>query len=93
MSKYQVIKDAAADISRHMIGHPQTNKVKSKVSDALKLAVEIDKRAKAINARTNVLIEINIARENSKYGISPENVLDFAHNLDGLTNIGVRGLM
>lgn len=85
----------------HFIGHLQTNKVKyiiDKVEmihsvDRLKLAKEINKRAKAIDKIMNVLIQINIADEDSKFGIHKSKALDFAKDLCQFSNINVKGLM
>jgi hypothetical protein len=85
----------------HFIGHLQRNKVKhiiDKVAlihsvDSIELANEIDKKAKLLNKTVDVLIEINIANEATKYGILPEKTKEFAERLFELTNIRLRGLM
>jgi len=85
----------------HMIGHLQTNKVKSiidKVSlihsvDSYRLAKEIDKQAKIHKKIMEILIEINIAEEESKYGIKPAELSDFLKEIASLQNIMVKGLM
>lgn len=85
----------------HLIGHLQTNKVKyilDKVSmihslDRLELANEIQKRAEKAGRITEVLVQVNIAAEDSKFGICPENTLDFIRELSKMGNIKVKGLM
>lgn len=85
----------------HFIGHLQTNKVKQiidKVSlihsvDTLKLAEEINKKAKEINKKMDILIEINIANELSKNGIKCEDAENFAKNLLQFPNLSLKGLM
>ena len=85
----------------HMIGHLQTNKVKyiiDKVDlihsvDSIRLAEEIDKRAKRYDIDMDVLIEINIAKEDSKHGVLPEKAQEFIEQIQHLTNIHVKGLM
>ena len=85
----------------HMIGHLQTNKVKSiidKVSlihsvDSYKLAAEIDKQAKAREKIMEILIEINIAGEESKYGIKPDELFGLLKDIAAFPNIMVKGLM
>jgi hypothetical protein len=85
----------------HMIGHLQTNKVKyiiDKVSlihslDSLRLAKEIDKRAKNIDKTMNVLVQINIGNEDSKYGIDLDDVHNFIEKLESFKNLKVQGLM
>jgi pyridoxal phosphate enzyme (YggS family) len=73
------------DIRWHFIGHLQTNKVKYisdfiymiQSVDSLKLLDEIEKRAKESNRKIHFLLQIHIAKEESKYGITPEDVFDF----------------
>lgn len=91
--------DPAARI--HFIGHLQTNKVKYIVNDmdlihsvdSLKLAVEIDKQAEKIKKIQNVLIEVNIGEEESKSGVSPENLEQLLAEIAVMKNIHVKGLM
>jgi len=88
-------------VKLHFIGKLQTNKVKyiiDKVDmihslDSIKLAAEIDSRAKKINKIMDVLVEVNIGREENKSGIMPEEVGDFIKNLQPFDNIKVKGLM
>ncbi len=85
----------------HMIGHLQTNKVKAAVEifdmietlDSLKLAAEIDKRAKEINKIMPVLIEVNSGEEDQKTGLKPEKTVEFIKDISLLKNIKVSGLM
>jgi len=97
--KYSEIKDMEVEL--HFIGHLQTNKVKKAVEmfdliqtlDSLKLAKEIDKRAKEINKIQDILIQVNIGKEPQKYGVLPENVIEFVDNINKFQNIKVMGLM
>ncbi len=85
----------------HFIGHLQTNKVKyiiDKVKiihslDRIELALEIQKRIQKINKIMEVLIQVNISKEPTKFGISQESVLDFIKNISNFPNIKVKGLM
>lgn len=85
----------------HLIGHLQTNKVKylmDKVSlihsvDSIRLAEEIDKQSAKAGKKTDILLELNISGEESKYGLSPEEIPAFLESLNGLTNINLKGLM
>ena len=85
----------------HFIGTLQTNKVKyiiDKVSlihsvDSEKLAREIDKQARKIGKVMDILVEINIGREENKSGIDPDKVPEFLEFLSSLPNVRVRGLM
>jgi len=84
-----------------MIGHLQSNKVKyiaDKVSmihsvDSLKLAEEIDKRFEKIGRIIDILVEINIGREENKHGIDPDNLIDFLQSINKYENIKICGLM
>lgn len=98
MEKYEPM---GPDVKWHLIGHLQTNKVKyiiDKVKlihsvESLKLAEEIDKQAKKHDLIMDVLVEINMAKEESKFGIMPEDAESFIRSLAALENIRVRGLM
>lgn len=91
------------DIQWHMIGHLQTNKVKyiaPYVSlihslDRLKLAKEINKQAERHNRIIDCLIQIKIAREDEKFGFSPQEALDFLEGLavNPLPHLRVKGVM
>ena len=89
------------DIKWHLIGHLQTNKVKyivDKVAmihsvDSLKLAEEISRQAVKRNVNVNILVEVNIAEETTKYGISYDECQDLVVKIIGLPNICVKGLM
>ena len=85
----------------HLIGHLQRNKVKyivDKVSlihsvDSLRLAEQIDAEAKKKNVVCDILIEVNIAGEESKFGVSKEQVKGLLDDIRHLSNIRVKGLM
>lgn len=96
--KYQIL---TADIEWHLVGHLQTNKVKYAIEifdfihsvDSIKLAKEIDKRSLQFGKITNVLVEVNISGEETKYGIKPEQVEPFLKEISEFSRIRVRGLM
>lgn len=104
-NKVQEIMDKYDDIKHvrwHMIGHLQTNKVKyiiDKVSmihsvDSYKLAAEINKRAAACGITMDILLQVNSAQEESKFGISTEETEGLIMQiLDSCENIRIRGLM
>lgn len=85
----------------HLIGHLQTNKVKSVVGrvalihslDSWRLAVEIDKRSREAGTVTEVLAQVNVSGEHTKYGVSPAELYDFIAGLRELEGLSVRGLM
>ena len=98
MAKFNVLPQ---DIRWHMIGHLQTNKVKyiaDKVYmihsvDTEKLALTISKEAVKVGRVIPVLIEVNIAKEDTKYGIMPEECEGFIRSISSLPGIAVKGLM
>lgn len=89
------------DIHWHMIGHLQTNKVKyiiDKVDlihsvDSLKLAETIEKEAAKKNCIANILIEVNVAEEESKFGLQIDEVIPFIEKISTFSHVRVRGLM
>lgn len=94
--------DRVNTVRWHMIGHLQTNKVKyivDKVSlihsvDSFKLAEEIDKRAGRLNKMMDILIQVNAAEEDSKFGTTIEETgLLIKTILDNCNNICIKGLM
>ena len=94
--------DYVKQVRWHMIGHLQTNKVKyiiDKVSlihsvDSLHLAEEIDHRAGAIGRTMDILIQVNAAMEESKFGIPAEETGRMIESiLENCKNIRIRGLM
>lgn len=96
--KYAILGNEA---EWHLIGHLQTNKVKyilDKVSlihsvESLRLAEEIQRRSEACGKTTDILIEVNVAGEESKYGIAPEETERFLEQIAPFSALRVRGLM
>ena len=90
-----------SDIRWHMIGHLQTNKVKDIIDkvylihsvDSIKLANIIDKEAKKKNINVNILLEINIANEESKYGFITNEIDNSIKEISTLENINIKGFM
>lgn len=89
------------DIHWHMIGHLQRNKVKyiiDKVDlihsvDSVRLAETIEKEAAKKDIIVNILIEVNVAKEESKYGLMPEELDEFINRIADFPHIRVKGLM
>lgn len=89
------------DIKWHMIGHLQTNKVKyivDKVAlihsvDSLHLAKEIQKQAVKKDVIVSILIEVNIAEEESKFGIRKEETMELIRAVSELDHLKICGLM
>lgn len=98
LEKYEQY-DKSAEI--HFIGRLQTNKVKyivDKVSmiesvDSLKLAEEIEKRCKKIGKTMDILLEVNIAKEESKGGFSAEEIEAVSEKIRDFPHLRLRGLM
>jgi len=85
----------------HLIGHLQTNKVKYAVKlvnwihsvDKFTLAEEISNRAQALGKKINVLVEVNIGEEDSKFGLQYEDAPALIREISVLPGIAVKGLM
>jgi hypothetical protein len=88
-------------ISWHMIGHLQTNKVKQAVKifdlihsvDSLRLAKVIDREAEKINKLQDILVQVNVSKENTKFGLRPEEVIKEIKEIAQLKYINIKGLM
>ena len=97
----QKYNDISRKVNFHQIGHLQTNKVKyiiDKVSlihsvDSLHLAEAINKEAAKRNIVSEILIEVNYAGEDSKFGVKPEDTEELIREISCLHNIKVMGLM
>lgn len=98
LSKYDKLPK---DIRWHMIGHLQTNKVKyivDKVAlihsvDSVKLAVQISREAAKRKLVVPILLEVNLAGEESKYGFGTSQVEDAVREISKLEGIQIQGLM
>lgn len=98
IDKYEVMPK---DIKWHMIGHLQRNKVKYIVGktalihsvDSLKLAQEISKEALKKQVQVSILIEVNVAVEDTKFGLKPEEMEALVRKIALLPGISIEGLM
>lgn len=98
VEKYEAIGN---QVSWHFIGHLQKNKVKyliDKVTlihsvESMSLVEELEKRAKAINKVQEILIEVNISLEESKFGLLKEDVIPFLREMKKFPHVKVVGLM
>ena len=89
------------DINWHMIGHLQRNKVKQVIDksclihsvDSLRLADEISSQAVKKGIEVDILLEVNIANEATKYGFMKEEVFDAVDYIRELPGITIRGFM
>lgn len=95
------IEQIPEPLNWHLIGHLQRNKVKYVVGkaclihsvDSLRLAKEISEESKKKGVTTNILIEVNVAGEESKFGVSMEEAPALVEEIAKLENIWVKGLM
>ncbi len=89
------------DVRWHMIGHLQTNKVKYLIGktylihsvDTVKLAKEIGKQSEKAGIVTDILLEVNVAEEESKFGFTAENIIDGVREISQIPGVCVKGLM
>lgn len=95
------VENLGHDTNYHMIGHLQSNKVKDIINyttllhslDRLSLAKELNKRAVIENKTIDVLIQVNVAEETSKFGFMVKEVLPFIEQVVDFENIRIKGLM
>ena len=98
VSKYGAIDDKAA---WHLVGHLQTNKAKDAVKifslihsvDSIRLAKEIDKEAKKIGKTQDILIQVNVSGEATKFGVTPDEAISLIKEISLYPNISMKGLM
>lgn len=98
MDKYEQLPK---DIRWHMIGHLQRNKVKYLVGktalihsvDSIRLAEEISREAVKMKVNVDILVEVNVAGEESKFGTTCEEAASLVEKIAALPGISVKGLM
>ncbi len=91
----------AHPVKWHLVGHLQRNKVKQALQifdlihsvDSPRLLAEIDRRSAESNRTTEILIQVNTSAEPSKYGLEPEQTLDFIESAHPYTHVRIKGLM
>ncbi|MBR1580007.1 MAG: YggS family pyridoxal phosphate-dependent enzyme [Selenomonadaceae bacterium] len=89
------------NVTKHLIGHLQTNKVKQAVKhfdlihsvDSQRLAQAVDRAAQSLNKVQDVLVQINLAREESKSGVDPDQLDELLSTVKDCTNLKLKGLM
>lgn len=99
MQKIDEIADSR--LAWHFIGHLQSNKAKYAVRyfdlihsvDSFKLAKEINSQAKKVNKVQDILVQINIAMESTKSGVSAKDAISLVKDISTLENVSVKGLM
>lgn len=96
--KYPVIGER---VCWHLIGHLQTNKVKYVLPmfqlihsvDRLNLAEEISRQANQRNMTAKILVQVNVAGEDTKYGLDPAQTIEFVRHISHLPGLKIEGLM
>lgn len=89
------------DINWHLIGHLQTNKVKYIVDkvklihsvDSLHLANQIEHECTKKNVEVDILVQVNVAKEDTKFGLMSEDVSDMIKDISKLPHLHIKGLM
>ncbi len=95
------IEEMGKNIEWHMIGHLQSKKSKYAIRlfdmihsiDRIKLARELDKRARMAECITKILIEVNVSGEETKSGVKKEDALNLVKDISALENLSIQGLM
>ena len=99
--KFSALQDSGVKVTRHMIGHLQTNKVKHALEifdliqsiDSAKLAAAIEAQAAKLNKNIDVLLQVNTAGEEQKFGAAPSGVFALIEEMAKFKHIRLFGLM
>ena len=99
--KFPELKKKYPQITCHLIGHLQTNKVKDILKvcdliqsvDSLKLAQEIEKQAEKLGKIADILVQVKTSGEEQKFGVDPTKALQLVEQISKLKNIRILGLM
>ncbi len=99
--RFPLLKFAPSQVTKHLIGHLQTNKAKFAVElfdmiqsvDSLKLAQEIQKQAEKYNKVIDILIQVNCSDEQQKSGVEQSQAMELIDRAADFRNINVQGLM
>ena len=99
--KFPILETVNAKVTKHLIGHLQTNKVKYAVEifdliqsvDSEKLAQEIEKQARKLNKQVDILVQVNTSGEEQKFGSEKDAAVDLVRFISKLEHIRVCGLM
>ncbi len=98
--KYEALKEVPH--TSHFIGHLQTNKIRDLLKydvsclhslDRWELAEKLHQRLQAQNKTLDVLIQVNTSNEESKFGASPDQVIDLVKQVAELKTLKIKGLM
>jgi pyridoxal phosphate enzyme (YggS family) len=100
-AKYPPLNELGIPVTKHMIGHLQTNKAKQALEyfdviqsvDSLKLAQEIEKQAAKRNKTADILVQVNTANEEQKYGTSTAEAVALVDAIAQLPHVRILGMM
>jgi len=100
-SKFLLLLAKNPHLKSHIIGHLQSNKAKDAIKvcsliqsvDSLKLAQEIEKQAAKTGKTVEILVQVNTAREEQKFGVSPEDTNALIESISQLSLVKIKGLM
>ena len=101
MEKFAILDQERVHVTRHMLGHLQTNKAKHAVEifdliqsvDSIHLADEIEKHAVKLNKMAEILVEVNTSGEEQKFGVHLDQVLPLIEEISRCEHIRLSGLM
>ncbi|MBI5149871.1 MAG: YggS family pyridoxal phosphate-dependent enzyme [Candidatus Omnitrophica bacterium] len=101
MEKFAILDQEHVRVTRHMLGHLQTNKAKHAIEifdliqsvDSIHLADEIEKQAVKLNKTVEILVEVNTSGEDQKFGIPVDGVLPLVEEISRCEHIRLSGLM
>ena len=101
MRKVGQMSDEDLQLDWHFIGHLQSNKVNKVVRfasmvqsiDRMKIVRKMNRRLKKVDKTMDVLIQVNVSGEKSKYGLDPDNTMEFVREAAEYSRLNIRGLM
>ena len=101
MEKFVILDQEHVHVTRHMLGHLQTNKAKTAVEifdliqsvDSIRLADEIEKHAAKLNKTMEIFVEVNTSGEEQKFGVPVDEVLPLIEEISRCEHIRLSGLM
>jgi pyridoxal phosphate enzyme (YggS family) len=101
LAKIEALATVSPPITWHLLGHVQTNKVKTVIGrfacvesvDSLRLAQHLDRRAHEVGLQLPILLEVNVGGEASKSGFSPDTLARDVGTIAGMSSLQLQGLM
>lgn len=97
--KFEALKDL--NIESHFIGHLQSNKVKDVVKyasciqsvDRISVVEELQKKLESLNKNIDIMVQVNTSFEESKFGLAPDETLEFIKKIKQYSRLNITGLM